>query len=74
MSSSLHYLSAGALHQGLCYWVEVRFAAKEPMEKHKGSALTLPIEDIIGQADWAGGKKGIEELESLTLWYNYIKT
>lgn len=58
MSSSLHYLSAGALHQGLRYWVEVRFAAKEPMEKHKGSALTLPIEDIIGQADWAGGGGG----------------
>lgn len=57
MSSSLHYLSARALHQGLRYWVEVWFAAKEAMKKHQGSALSLPIEDIIGQAEWAGERQ-----------------
>lgn len=37
--------------------MEVRFAAKKAMKKHQGSALSLPIEDIVGQADWAVGKK-----------------
>lgn len=27
------------------------------MKKHQGSALSLPIKDIIGQAEWAGGRK-----------------
>lgn len=57
MSSSLHYLSASALYQGLRYWVKVWFAAKEPMEKYKGSGLSLPIKDVVGQADWAGEQK-----------------
>lgn len=68
MSSSLHYLSACALHQGLRYRVEVRFAAKKAMEKHQGSAVSLPIEDIIGQDDWAGKKNiDVDELESSRL-------
>lgn len=56
MFSPLHYLSTCALHQRLRYWVEVGFAAKKAMKKHQGSAVSLPIEDIIGQVDWAVGK------------------
>lgn len=37
--------------------MEVRFAAKKAMEKHQGSALSLAIEDIIGQVNWAEEKQ-----------------
>lgn len=40
--------------------MEVRFAAKKAVEKHQGGALSLPIEDIIGQVDWAAEKKVID--------------
>lgn len=60
-SSSLQYLSASSLHQGLCYRVEVWFAAKQSMKKHQGSALTLSVKDIIGQADWTVGGTGNTE-------------
>ena len=74
ISSSLHYLSTCALHQGFCYRVEVRFAAKEAMEEHQGSAVSLPIEDIIGQVDWAGGKKRLisYNLPSYMCGENYV--
>lgn len=54
-SSSLHYLSARTLHQGLCYGVEVGFAAKQAVQEHQRSALSLPVEHVVGQVDWAGG-------------------
>lgn len=56
-SSSLHYLSACTLNQGLCYRVEVRFAAKKSMKKHQRSAFSLPVKDIISQVDWTVGRK-----------------
>lgn len=55
-SSSVLYLSAGALHQGLGYRVEVGFTAKEPVEKHQGGALPFPVEDVVGQADGAADR------------------
>lgn len=61
VSSSLRYLPARPLHQGLCYGVEVGFAAKKAVKEHQGSALSLPIEDVIGEVDRAaGGKKAFD--------------
>lgn len=35
------------------------------MKKHQGSALTLPIKDIIGQADWTeGGNREMEKYKT----------
>lgn len=39
--------------------MEVRFAAKEAVQKHQGGAFSFPIEDIVGQADRAEKKKHI---------------
>lgn len=56
-SSSLLYLSAGALHQGLRDGVEVGLAAKQAVEEHEGRARSLPIEHVIGQVDCAVEEK-----------------
>ena len=53
MSSSLRYLSACALHQGLRYRVEVRLAAEKAVQEHQGGAVSLSVEDIVRQVDWA---------------------
>lgn len=42
--------------------MEVRFTAKEAVQKHQGSALSLPIKDVVGQVDRteeAGKEKNI---------------
>jgi len=56
-SSSLHYLSACALHQRLRYRVEVRFTAEQAVQEHQGSALSLPVEHIVRQVHGTEGKE-----------------
>ena len=54
-ASPLHYLPAGALHQGLGDGVEVGLAPEQTVEEHQRSAVALPVEHVIGQVHRAEG-------------------